>query len=265
MTDDRRTPENTAAAEEYAALLGRTRRDRRVLGLVLTGSRAREGTATEGSDYDVYIVAADGPEGAPLAAESRRDGRLDVMVLPLAEFRAHALPGSGTEWNRYAFAHAEVAKDTAGGLIAELVAAKGRLSPAEAAAIAPEFLDAFLNSVYRALKSDRDGRALAARLDGAEAVPYFLAYVFALHNRVRPYNKYLEWELRHHPLSRPEWAPDRLLPLLARALSEQGPSAVRGLFRELEPHARAFGHGPVLDAWGDDVGLMRGTADSEGP
>ncbi|WP_229869267.1 hypothetical protein [Streptomyces inusitatus] len=254
----------TAAAGEYAALLERVGRDRHALGLVLTGSRAREGTATARSDYDVYLVAEDGAEHGPLAAERRRDGLLDVVLLPLTEFRAHALPGSGTEWNRYAFTRAEVVKDTADGLIAELVAAKGRLTQAEAAESAPELLDAFLNSVYRCLKSDRDGRSLAARLDGADTVPYFLGYAFALDGRVRPYNKYLEWELRHHPLDRAEWAPDRLLPLLGEVLSERGPRAVRRLFREVEPYARARGHGPVLDGWGDDLELMRGSESGSG-
>lgn len=253
-----------SAAEEYATLLNRVRRDRRVLGLVLTGSRAGEGLATEYSDYDVYLVVADGTEDpelgeGPLAALIRRDDRLDVMVLPLAEFREHALPGSGTEWNRYAFTHAKVEMDTADGLIGDLVTAKGTLGRAEGAVLAPEYLDAFLNSAYRCLKSARDGQPLAAGLDAAEAVPYYLTYLFAAHNRVRPYNKYLAWELRHHPLSRPEWSPERLLPLLGRVLAADGaPAAVRTLFNEVEPHARAWGHGPVLDAWGDDLLLLRG-------
>ena len=36
-------------------------------------------------------------------------------------------------------------------------------------------------------------------------------------DRVRPYNKYLAWELRHHPLA--GWTADELLPLLDRVLS----------------------------------------------
>ena len=82
--------------------------------------------------------------------------------------------------------------------------------------------------------------------------------MFALHERVRPYNKYLGWELRHHPLDRPEWAHDHLLGLIAEVVSPQCATAVRQLFNELEPHARSAGHGQVLDSWGDDVLLMRG-------
>jgi nucleotidyltransferase-like protein len=44
---------------QYTALLDRVRDDERVLGVVLSGSQARQGTATERSDYDVLIVVAD--------------------------------------------------------------------------------------------------------------------------------------------------------------------------------------------------------------
>lgn len=243
--------------EGFGAFTARMEAEPHVLGMVLSGSRAREGTATRRSDYDVLLVVVDGAEEF-LGAEWRRDARLDVSVMPLAEFRTHALPGSGTEWNRYAFTHARVLKDAVDGLVAELVLEKGRLAPGEAARTAAQVLDAFLNSVYRCLKNDRDGNNIAARLDAAECLPFHLAHVFALHERVRPFNKYLGWELRQHPLSRPEWEHDHLLGLLGQALSTSVAGAVRQLFNELEPHARAAGHGPVLDSWGEDLELMRG-------
>ncbi|MFF2848621.1 hypothetical protein ACFVT5_20180 [Streptomyces sp. NPDC058001] len=109
-------------ADEFAAFLARIRADPEVVGAILSGSRAKEGTATPHSDHDVYLVAADGAESS-VAREVRRDARLDVSVMPLRDFRTHALPGSGTEWNRYAFAHAKVLKDTPDGLVADLVLA----------------------------------------------------------------------------------------------------------------------------------------------
>lgn len=243
--------------EEFAALCARTEADVRVLGMVLTGSRAREGTATRHSDYDVLLVVDEEQHGLK-EGEERRDARMDVSVMSLGEFRTHALHGSGTEWNRYAFTHAVVLKDATDGLIGELVLAKGRLTSSEASRTATGVLDAFLNGLYRCVKNDRDGNATAARLDAAESLPHHLTYVFALHERVRPYNKYLAWELRRHPLSRPEWAHGHLLGVLERALSPEPADAVRQLFVELEPHARAAGHGPVLDSWGEDLVLMRG-------
>ncbi|TKA10492.1 nucleotidyltransferase domain-containing protein [Actinacidiphila oryziradicis] len=245
--------------EEFAAFQTRMEKNAEVLGVVLSGSQAREGMATAHSDYDLLLVVADGAEEA-LAGEARRDTRMDVSAMPLGEFRGHALPGSGTEWNRYAFTHAKLLKDTPEALIAGLVTAKGRLSPAEAAETAPEVLDGFLNSLYRCLKNERDGNIHGERLDAAEALPFYLTYVFALHGRVRPYNKYLSWELRHRPLGRPEWAHDHLLGLLAEALTPTAVRAVRIMFNEVEPHARAAGHGSVLDAWGEDLIFMRGNS-----
>ena len=244
------------AEKEFTELRARAEADGRVLGVVLTGSRAREGMATRHSDYDVLLVTDDGPCG--VRPEERRDAELDVSVMPIEEFRTHALPGSGTEWNRYAFTHARVLKDTADGLVAELVLAKGRLTPAEASGTATGVLDAFLNSLYRCCKNDRDGDAVAARLDAVESLPFHLTYVFALHGRVRPYNKYLRWELTRHPLGPPEWAHDHLVELLERVLSPEPVGAVRQLLRELEPYARAAGDGPVLDSWGEDLSFMRG-------
>ncbi|WP_328991910.1 nucleotidyltransferase domain-containing protein [Kribbella sp. NBC_01245] len=244
---------------EFAALVGRVEGDAGVVGVVLSGSRAREGTATEYSDYDVLLVVGD-EVGERLDGEARRDARLDVSTMALGEFRTHALAGSGAEWNRYAFRGAKVLKDTADGLIAGLVAEKGRLAEAEAGQLAPGVLDAFLNSVYRCLKNDRDGNEVGARMDGAEAIPHYLTYVFALHGRVRPYNKYLAWELERYPLSRPERGRDELLSRLVRVYFDDVAQVVRELFRELEPHARAAGHGGVLDAWGNDLVFMRGGA-----
>ncbi|ETK30953.1 hypothetical protein [Microbispora sp. ATCC PTA-5024] len=244
---------DTAAGEEFSALVARIRADPAVAGAVLSGSRARRGMATHRSDYDVYVITG----GDGTVAEERRDSRLDVVVMPLKEFRTHAMPESGSEWNRYAFAHAHVLKDRPDGLIGELVARKATLSAEEAGQTAAHAVDGFANAVYRWLKNHRDGRAVEARLDAAESIPPLLTCLFALEGRVRPYNKYLAWELRTHPLGAPAWRHERLLPLLEAVLSDADPRTARRLFLDLEPLARAAGHGPVLDAWGDDLNVLR--------
>ena len=88
-----------------------------------------------------------------------------------------------------------------------------------------------------------------------EAVPYALRAIFALEGRVRPYNKYLEWELRHHPLE--GWTADGLLPLLDRVLTGE-PEAQHELFDRIEGPARDAGFGDVVDAWEPDVAWLRG-------
>jgi hypothetical protein len=124
------------------------------------------------------------------------------------------------------------------------------LTPAEAEDFACEQLDGYINFVYRAAKNSRDGRPDLARLEEIEAAPWFLETLFALHGRVRPYNKYLRWELDTHPLPAP-WTADFLINTLI-----ERPSA---LFTDLEPLARDRGLADVVDGW-DDLDLIRAYA-----
>lgn len=220
-------------------------------GLILSGSRARAGLATERSDYDVYLITDD-----DAAWTGRRSRDLDLVVIPEGEFARYALPGHPQEWNRYSFAWARVLLDRRDGEITRLVRAKGTLRPGESRRLAAGALDAYVNGAYRSAKNHRDGRADEAHLDAAESLPQLLTTLFALHRRVRPYNKYLGWELRQHPLADPAWAADRLLPRLRRVLADGDPATQRALFGDLTAEARAAGLGRVLDAWGPDLDLL---------
>jgi hypothetical protein len=108
-------------------------------------------------------------------------------------------------------------------------------------------LDGCVNFIYRAAKNRRDARPDLAQLEEIEAAPWFLWTLFALYGRVRPYNKYLGWELDTHPLPAP-WIADHLVKTLTDRPSR--------LFPELERVARAKGFGDVLDAW-DGLDLVR--------
>ena len=66
-------------------------------------------------------------------------------------------------------------------------------------------LDAYINLLYRSLKSWRDGRPLEAHLDAAESIDLALWVIFAMHQRLRPPNKYLRWELQRHPFDSERW------------------------------------------------------------
>jgi hypothetical protein len=223
----------------YQDLLTRAKADPDVLGIMLTGSRARAGMATERSDTDVIIVVA-GYGGA--WAATTRTPELDTIPTSLAD-----LADVSDRWQRYAYRGAQVLLDRLDGRVGELVTAQATLTAAEADAWVREYLDGYLNFVYRAAKNVRDGRPDLARLEEIEAAPWLLWALFALHGRVRPYNKYLRWELSTHPLPDP-WTADRLMPALT-----ESPSALLG---EVERTARERGFGDVLDAW-DDLDLIR--------
>jgi hypothetical protein len=235
----------------YHAFVELAAADSAVVGLVLKGSRAHEGMTTEHSDRDLYVVLADGATTALTRFAGHRTPELDLVILSLDEFRAAGMPG----FERYALARARIVLDRLDGGIARILAGKALLDADEAFREAGEWLDAYANSLYRSVKNDRDGHALAARLDAADSIRFLLELLFALDRRPRPYNKYLEWELARFPL--PGWDSGMLLDAADRISGMGDVSTQRRLFAQVEAVARRAGHGAVLDAWGEDLDLMR--------
>ncbi|MDI3101877.1 hypothetical protein QJ054_33065 [Streptomyces sp. AN-3] len=235
----------------YDAFVELATADPAVVGLVLKGSRAHEGMTTEHSDHDLYVVLEVGATTALTRFVGHRTPELDLVILSLDEFRAAGMPG----FERYALARAQVVLDRLDGDIAQILATKARLDADEAFREAGEWLDAYANSLYRSVKNDRDGHGLAARLDAADSIRFLLELLFALDRRPRPYNKYLEWELARFPL--PGWDTGLLLDAADRISSVGDVSTQRRLFAQVEAVARRAGHSAVLDAWGEDLALMR--------
>ena len=217
-----------------------------IVGLYVFGSRGRDFMVDERSDWDVCVVLA-----------TRRRARRSIASFPtrtvLGRDRqrdARRARGNASEHGRYAAAHADVVLDKTGGELTRVVAEQESLPAGSRDAIVREALDGYVNQTYRSLR-------YGTRLDAVEAIPYALRTIFALAGRVRPYNKYLEWELRHHPLD--DWAPDELLPLLDRVLTGE-PEAQHELFRRIEDPARREGFGDVIDSWEPDVEWLRGNS-----
>ncbi len=229
-----------------------------LLGIVLSGSAARD-RATERSDLDVVVVLADE------AAASRRtenSAEVDEIVDSWSELVTIAPFGTEHWWYRWSYAWAPVLLDRTGGELAAAVRRQATLSPEEADAVLIEHdrLDGWVNFAYRALKSDRDGRPLEARLDAAESVPWLLDVVFAIAGRVRPYNKYLPWELRRHPLD--GWPADDLLDLVQRTL-DGDVDALRATFPRVRAacaaHDATRGHSrtsDMIDGWADQLAVF---------
>lgn len=235
----------------YDAFVELAAADPAVAGLVLKGSRAHEGMTTEHSDHDLYVVLADGAATDLTRFADYRSVALDLVIVPLADFRAAGMPG----FERYALARARIVLDQLDGGIARILAAKARLDADEEFRDAGGWLDAYANSLYRSVKNARDGQSLAARLDAADSIRFLLELLFALDRRPRPYSMYLEWELARYPL--PGWDAGRLLEAVDRISGTGDVPLQRSLFARVEAAARRAGHGAVLDAWGDDLDLMR--------
>jgi hypothetical protein len=218
------------------ALLEQAGRDENVIGVVVHGSRGRGLHVHEASDWDVIVVVRE-PGGR---YGSERGGELEALeVTSLAD-----LP----EWMLPAVTWTTPALDKTGAVATQL-AEITKVDPATAAGP----LDGYVNSYYRSAKNAGAALDLAALLDAQESIRHFLDFVFAVQGRVRPYNKWLEWELGEHPLPAPVDL-DRLERIARTAdVGDQ-----RALFRETEALARAGGHGETIDGWAPDVAWLRG-------
>ncbi|MER6345106.1 hypothetical protein ACWC10_05970 [Streptomyces sp. NPDC001595] len=235
----------------YDAFVRLAAADPAVVGLVLKGSQAHEGMLTPYSDHDLYVVVADDARTDLTRFVGHRSADLDLVIVTVTEFR-----GTGTpDGERYALARAQIVLDRLDGGIARILADRARLGADEAFQDASGWLDAYANSLYRSVKNHRDGQALAARLDAADSIRFLLELLFALDRRPRPYNKYLEWELARHPLL--GWDTEVLLRTVECISATGDVSQQRHVFSLVETAAREAGHSAVLDAWGDDLDLMR--------
>lgn len=247
-----------AARAALDELVGRD--DTSILGLVLSGSAAR-GMATERSDVDVFVVRDDAVE-----REKSQSAAIDEIPISLADLERVDRYGTGDWYFRWSFAYAKVLRDDTGGRVTDAVRRKATVDDDEQrwVLIDQDQLDGYVNFAYRALKSHRDGRLLESRLDAAESLPWLLNVVFALAGRLRPYNKYLPWELRSHPLAVPEWSAEGFLPELELMLAGD-PPALRRTFAVVDREVRAWdaAHGTtvcgdMVDDWGGELRILRG-------
>jgi hypothetical protein len=245
----------------YEDLVETARRDENVLGLVLTGSRATGVGVAESSDWDVRLIVPDELRdryrdllATPHGAE------VEVVVLGITDLERAGAVGTTTAWDRYSWVRAQVVVDDENGLVAEIVERKRALTAEEARTLAAEHLDDYVNWLYRSLKNDRSGLTEGARLDAAESVSSLLGFLFAVHGRVRPFNRQLRSELEAHPFPGKPWSAEALLPLITEILSTAAGDSQRAVFRDVEILSRAHGLGDVLDSWEPDLGWLRGTS-----
>ena len=178
---------------------------------------------------------------------------VEMVAMTIEEFESYALPGARDGWNRPAFLLARVEIDRLDGAIGRIVERKRRLTPDEARRIAGESLDDYMNTLLRSLKNLEAGRDLEGRLDAIESLSPLLTTAFALDGRVRPFNKWLRHDLGREPLTM-----DGLLERVERIVQHPGPDEQRAMFRDVERHARARGHGSGVDDWEPNVPWLRG-------
>jgi hypothetical protein len=223
-----------------------------VLGVALTGSQARAGMATELSDTDLIVFATDDSElnlpnlaGVDLAIY--RATSATNPVLPSDDFDAW--------YNRAAFLHARAVSEREPGRVDAWIVGQSTLTESESAHVVAHHLDGYLNLAIRALKSQRDNRTCAAALDSVEAISWGLTTIFALERRVRPFNKYLWWELENYPFAAYELQAEPLLSVV-RSVVEGEVLKHRDLLAQIAPVVERAGFATILSDWGDDMDVF---------
>lgn len=243
----------------FARLVADAQGDEGVLGLFVFGSRGRGVVTDESSDYDVAVILRD--DSALAAFDERwpyRHGAdVEVATATIDDLREHASIGGEQEWARYQYAHLTPLVDKTAGELQRIIDAKERIPDHLRDRVVRPALGAYLNSTYRSLRNASVGLLRAARLDAAESIPPLLIVIFGLEGRVRPFNKYLEWELRHHPLANADWTPGRLLGLIDSVILGNARSQ-NELFKSVEHAARSAGYGDEIEGWEPDVPWLRG-------
>ncbi|MGH7203631.1 MAG: hypothetical protein ACREHC_04275, partial [Candidatus Levyibacteriota bacterium] len=168
----------------------------------------------------------------------------------LQAFEKYAAIGKSFSWDRYNLVHAKVEIDKTDGKITQLLQQKATLSQKETKLLINDHLGDYITHVYRSLRSYEAGNKTASHLDATESIHHLLTTLFALHNRVRPFNKYLEYELTHYPLVNFSWQPQEFLTMLKCIAQETDPTTQRTIYNEVEKQARSKGYGYKYDAWG---------------
>jgi hypothetical protein len=251
-------------AETYAALLARAQADPDILAFWLGGSRGM-GRATRFSDFDVGIIVAEaayGPFCQELGLEDsfQADWRpgVDLAVWTFPMFEASSAWGTDEAPYRYAFAHLKALVDKTGRAQA-LIDAKTCVPADAIAGFVHASLDHALNQAYRGLKCLRDGDPAASRLEAVEGINPLLDALFAPHGgRLRPYFKYLGWELERFGLDQLPFDGRALLERLMAVLAPGGATALSGLLAAVQDAFRAAGHGGAFDGWGEKLTWILG-------
>jgi hypothetical protein len=253
------TVRRAMASTEYDNLLEVARSDARVIGFVLTGSRGRDAFVRAESDWDVRLVVRDDAlEVCAATYQTAHGSAVEVVVFSLTGFEREGAIGSSSQWDRYSYRHAQVVLDKLDGRISQMVAEKGVLPSEAAQQIAERALDSYVNSYYRSAKNRRSGLIAEAHLDAVESISPLLDALFAFQERVRPFNKFLRWELEKFPLPGDLWSAERLLARLQTVAATAAIDEQQSLFRDVEQLARSHGFDAIIDGWEPDLAWLRG-------
>lgn len=241
--------------ELFVQLKEEAEKDPNIISLFLTGSRGKRMT-TDLSDYDAIMVVKD-KVFKKYKNKYKNYGKIDfdLSVMTIKELDNYAAWGGPSAWDRYNFAHLNVDIDKTG-KIQQMLDKKTIVPKEKRKDFISGSLDHYLNQVYRYIKNLRDGNKEAAHLEAAESIPPLLDALFALEGRVKPFHKYLSWELINFPLAKLPWSQDKFVNNLIRVLKSADLKTQQEILKKVEHLFKKEGFGLVFDNWGEKAKLI---------
>jgi hypothetical protein len=232
---------------KFKEILKESRKDPHVIGVFLTGSRGK-GFEGPSSDYDLNIIVKDASIGQSKKKYFRYAFKdIDLIVKSLSEFKKYAKFGSSEAWDSYSFAHVKPMFDK-NGTIVKIIKEKGIIPAKYQTAQTSDFLDIYLNAVYRSVKYFKINLT-ASRFEAVKSMDYLVGALFALEGRTQPYYGYLEKELANFPLKYFPWKPKEFIKIMLKILDTADLLAQRRVFGRVEKLFRKHGFGKNFDAW----------------
>ncbi len=231
-------------------LIAEAAADPDVIGLVLTGSRAVGAVAPE-SDYDVIFVVTD-EALARYEKTQTTPVRGATITPPIStadiwnDSPSHLQRDTIVSWMLPAYAEARVLFDRTGETTCVIDALR-QIPADQAQAAVASWYDAYLNGLYRSLKSWRRGNELGGRMEAAQTADYLLHLLFALERHWRPYSSRLIFHL--DKLEPQGWRAGEVRDILLDLISTGDPGRQQILAGRVAGllHERGFGH--VYDGW----------------
>jgi hypothetical protein len=255
--NDKNLQSISEAKKQFEQILDDAKNDPNILALWLSGSRGKGVIVTEYSDYDCDLIVSEGVfKEYKSKYESIGNPDLEIFVRTLPIFKKYAEWGSDTSWDRYSFAHIKPLVDKTGE-IQQLFDNKSIVPKDKVKEFVSGAIDAYVNELYRSLKCFRDGNSVGSQLEGSESVPWLLMAVFGMEGRLKPYYKYLEWELKTYPLSKLPWAVDDFFKKIIAISTSADIKTQKEVLRSMEPVFKSSGFGEVLDGWKEKIKWMK--------
>ena len=235
--------------QQFNKIRDEAKTDPNIIAFWLGGSRGK-GMVTEFSDYDCVMIVKDNLlDEYKKKYYAQKTDDIEFWIMTIQEFRDHALWGSQYAWDRYNYARIKPIIDKTGGEIGRLFLEKSVIPPDKIKEAVSGYLDAYINQIYRSLKCFRDGNPIASQLEAAESIPWLFSSIFGLEGRLRPYYKYIQWELKNYPLRHIPLEPDQLLGKVLKIVKLGDIQTQQELLKSIEPIFREKGYGKVFDGW----------------